>query len=425
MSAQSPNIVASHYRIDVKIGEGSFGVIFKGYDLLRNNQPVAIKFESRKTKVPQLKDEFTAYKQLNSRIEYHRRYQQGQTSLGGQDTDDENLDVVKYEGIPKVYYFGNEGLYNILIIQLLGPSLEDLFDWCGRQFSNLTVAMIARQMIERIRLVHDNLLIYRDIKPDNFLIGDYEGTGQDNLIYLVDFGMVKQYRNPNTGKHIPYREKKALSGTARYMSINTHLGREQSRRDDLESLGHVFLYFLKGELPWQGLKANSNKEKYEKIGEKKRNTPLEEICAGFPPQFRRYMEYVRSLKFEDTPDYAYLIGLMNEVVRIETEGIEPITPAPASSSSQAPSVDLRYDWMRLNDGKGWNWATNKKTNLNGYSQPKKNRPTPVSNLPQRKRTDKKLTDSKFPNYGSNYGSNNYARQQAETTERSHSYCCCW
>lgn len=155
MSAQSPNIVASHYRIDVKIGEGSFGVIFKGYDLLRNNQPVAIKFESRKTKVPQLKDEFTAYKQLNSRIEYHRRYQQGQTSLGGQDTDDENLDVVKYEGIPKVYYFGNEGLYNILIIQLLGPSLEDLFDWCGRQFSNLTVAMIARQMIERIRLVHE------------------------------------------------------------------------------------------------------------------------------------------------------------------------------------------------------------------------------------------------------------------------------
>jgi casein kinase 1 len=191
--------------------------------------------------------------------------------------------------------------------------------------------------LSRVQTIHEKNLIYRDIKPDNFLIGR-PGTKTANVIHVVDFGMAKQYRDPKTKQHIPYRERKSLSGTARYMSINTHLGREQSRRDDLEALGHVFMYFLRGGLPWQGLKAATNKQKYEKIGEKKQTTAIKDLCAGFPEQFEKYLTYVRGLGFEDEPDYNYLRGLFTEALQLAGQ-VE----------------DGEYDWMRKQDKKGdWN-----------------------------------------------------------------------
>ena len=195
--------------------------------------------------------------------------------------------------------------------------------------------MIAKQMLSRVQTIHEKNLIYRDIKPDNFLIGR-PNTKSQNVIHVVDFGMAKQYRDPKTKQHIPYRERKSLSGTARYMSINTHLGREQSRRDDLEALGHVFMYFLRGGLPWQGLKAATNKQKYEKIGEKKQTTAIKDLCDGFPEEFNKYLSYVRNLGFEDTPDYDYLRELFTKALQ-NTGEVE----------------DGEYDWMKLNNGKGW------------------------------------------------------------------------
>ncbi|KAI8890879.1 kinase-like protein [Backusella circina FSU 941] len=294
------SVVGVHYKVGRKIGEGSFGIIHEGLNLM-NNKQVAIKFESRKSEAPQLKDEYRTYKILAG------------TS-----------------GIPAAHYFGQEGTHSILVLDILGPSLEDLFDMCSRKFSIKTVAMLAKQMIIRIQSIHEHNLIYRDIKPDNFLIGGRT----DNTIYLIDFGMAKLYRDPKSKQHIPYREKKSLSGTARYMSINTHLGREQSRRDDLESLGHVFMYFLRGSLPWQGLKAATNKQKYERIGEKKQTTDIKDLCEGFPEEFGEYLQYTRKLGFDEIPDYDYLKDLFDKVLENETD-------------------DGIYDWMLLNGGKGW------------------------------------------------------------------------
>ncbi|KAG2183216.1 hypothetical protein INT43_006220 [Umbelopsis isabellina] len=300
----STNIVGVHYRVGKRIGEGSFGIIYEGTNLL-NGQQVAVKFEPRKSDAPQLRDEYRTYKILH-----------------GQD------------GIPTAYYFGQEGLHNILVIDLLGPSLEDVFDLCERTFSVKTVALLAIEMVTRVQTIHDKNLIYRDIKPDNFLLG-IPGTENANKVYMVDFGMAKQYRDPKSKQHIPYRERKSLSGTARYMSINTHLGREQSRRDDLEALCHVFMYFLRGQLPWQGLKAATNKQKYEKIGSKKQSTPIDELCKGYPEEFAIYLKYVRKLGFEETPDYDFLRELFAKVVRQNGDTEEKV-----------------YDWMLLNDGKG-------------------------------------------------------------------------
>ena len=202
--------------------------------------------------------------------------------------------------VPGLFYIGTDNSvpgksFHVMVMDLLGPSLEDLFQTCRRNMELKTVLLIAIQMIRRIEKCHEARIIHRDIKPDNFLIGGTEST-RDN-VYIIDFGLAKCYQNSN-GEHIPYRDGKNLTGTARYASINTHKGIEQSRRDDLETIGHVLLYLLKGQLPWQGLPGRSKNEKYAAIKKKKIEISLDELCRGNPSEFKEFMEYCRMLRFE-------------------------------------------------------------------------------------------------------------------------------
>ncbi|KAL8436194.1 hypothetical protein ACSSS7_001924 [Eimeria intestinalis] len=331
--------VGGIWRFGRKIGSGSFGDIYKGVNV-QTGEEVAMKVESSKAKHPQLIYESKLLKHLQGA-----------------------------PGIAQVYYCDAEADFNIMVMELLGPSLEDLFNLCSRQFTLRTILMIADQVVrrhfqqllrfraahelllgrgaemgntllraegivsalwspvpsgsvelpwlgvqlDRVEYLHSKNFIHRDIKPDNFLVGRVNGPNQ-SVIYMIDYGLAKKYRDPKTHQHIPYRENKNLTGTARYASISAHLGSEQSRRDDLEAVGYVLMYFCRaGTLPWQGIKANTKQEKYHKIMEKKMSTPVEVLCKGYPPEFATYLNYCRQLRFEDRPDYAYLRGLFKDL----------------------------------------------------------------------------------------------------------------
>ncbi|KAF5368522.1 hypothetical protein D9758_002451 [Tetrapyrgos nigripes] len=272
--------VGGKYRLGKKIGSGSFGDIYLGINII-SGEEVAIKLESVKAKHPQLEYESKVYKTLAGGV-----------------------------GVPFVRWFGTECDYNAMVLDLLGPSLEDLFNFCNRKFSLKTVLLLADQLISRIEYIHSRNFIHRDIKPDNFLMGIGK---RGNQVNVIDFGLAKKFRDPKTHLHIPYRENKNLTGTARYTSINTHLGVEQARRDDLESLAYVLMYFLRGALPWQGLKAATKKQKYDRIMEKKMTTPTDLLCRGFPNEFGIFLNYTRALRFDDKPDYSYLRKLFRDL----------------------------------------------------------------------------------------------------------------
>jgi len=281
--------------INKQLGKGGFGQIYLGRNF-RENYPIAIKVE-----------------ESSNRSHLHLEYEILKEIQGG-------------VGIPRIFKYKQGHNHNYLLMELLGKSLDKLFSENDKSFSYKTIFQIGYQMVERIQYVHSKGYIHRDIKPGNFVIGRGE---KSRIIYLIDFGLSKRYIDPQTEKHIPYREGKGLTGTARYVSLFTHYGIEQARRDDIESIAFNLIYFAKGKLPWQGVKTKNKKEKHKKIMESKLAYSPDILCSNLPEEFVKLLKYSRKLEFEQEPDYQS-IKLMFKNYIVKNGGV----------------MDMEFDWEK-------------------------------------------------------------------------------
>jgi len=315
---KSRTLIIAKYKIKNKIGVGAFGVVYKANNSA-DNHDYAIKLEPVDAKYPQLSQEAQMLKKLNSDI-----------------------------GIPKVYEVGSQANVTFMVMDLLGPSLEECFNKYSRNFSLKTVLQIGIQLIQRLEFIHEHKVIHRDIKPENILTGRRKHA---HILYLVDYGLAKKYRVSGTNQHIAFRDKKNLTGTARYASINSHLGYELSRRDDIESLVYILIYFAKGNLPWQGVQTNVKDSHYKQILEIKLNLPPDVLCRGLPSEFELLIRYSRSLRFEEKPDYNFIMKKLVEVAKrgqIVLDNIFPWTKIRSSSKTLSTSEVFNQNYETLN-----------------------------------------------------------------------------
>jgi serine/threonine protein kinase len=270
---------------------------------LRTNKKCALKLECKRgIKNPRLEDEAYMYERLKGVRDVPRLLWYGTVDRKLVDIDPE---FIEDNPTPR-----------ILVTDLMGPSLDRLFDKCGKSFTLKTVIVVAHQMLHVIEAIHKRGIIHRDIKPANIVVG--RGNDDHNL-YLVDFGLARLYIE--NGKHIPFSDGHRLTGTALYASMDTHRGIEQSRKTDLECLGFVLLYFLYGRLPWTNIPYNrkdkdQQQKRHRQIYQYKKKY-IYSILEELPSQFRDYFEYCWNLDFEEKPNYRKLRKMFGDLFRAE------------------------------------------------------------------------------------------------------------
>lgn len=280
-------------------GKGSFGELYLAKNTKDTKQRVAIKIEKTKS---------SNYSTLNKEAKIM-------------------LIMKDVEGFPNVRQFRYNEKISLLVMDQLGPNLERMLKSTGGQLSLKTVQLIGIQMLDRLEEFHKKGLIHRDIKPENFVMGD----GHDiNMQYLIDFGIAKLYKNSDE-EHISPKEGKGLIGTARYTSINSHQGIEQSRRDDLEGLAYTLIYLLKGRLPWQDVKGRTKKEKYDQIVQMKKDIS-EKLNKNneYPEEFMFLVSHAQSLNFTETPNYSQLRQKLRDLFM-----------------KVSPNSTFNYDWILI------------------------------------------------------------------------------
>ena len=289
-TAKEYSIIDETYKIltDKRLGGGSFGNVYKCLNI-KTNKEYSIKIESNDTTNPQLLHEYKMLKLLEGN-----------------------------EGIPNTYLFKNIGGESLIVMDLLGPTLEDILqDTKTKKFTLKTCLMVLKQIIERLNIIHKVGIIHRDLKPENLLVPK---NIRNALIYLIDYGLSKKYIDNKNDMHIPFKNDRSITGTIRYISINTHKGFEQSRRDDIESACYITIYFLNGQLNWDGIKCKTKDEKIQKIMEKKEEFKNNKEYRKLPLALSQIFQYVYNLGFEDNPNYEYIFCIINkELEKFEGE----------------------------------------------------------------------------------------------------------
>ena len=318
-------LIFGKYSIKYLISKGSFGEVYLGTNVL-NNKDYAIKMERTSKGESLLKEE--AYVLL----------------------------FLKGPGLPTVITFGISGRYHILIENLLGKSIYNIWLEKEKKFNIKDTCMFAIQALERVEYVHSKNYLHRDIKPANFLVGNPD----QSQIYLIDFGNARKYRSSRTGKHLPFSRNYKIYGTTIFLSLNVLKGIEQTRKDELESLGLVIIYLYKGYLPWSNYKFKDIFQALEKIKAIKENLSMKQLCHGLPIEMFEYMNYIKNMNFEDTPDYRYLQSLFLNILKKIGEKNDlffswvdkSIVPKKLTSRSNSRSIQKLYnDILRSHSSK--------------------------------------------------------------------------